>query len=134
MGTLDSIRRFGLLAHAAYVDGRLAPEERAILDRKARDLGVAEPAAAEMLDLARRRQLPFEVPPDAAERARLFDEIVDLEVADGVVQPSEESLLRRLGKTLGLGPADVHERLRAAMERHTLRRTKREPRPEDRSL
>jgi antitoxin component of RelBE/YafQ-DinJ toxin-antitoxin module len=108
---------FGILATGAWIDGTLAPEERALLDRKAGELGLAPDRAARLLELARERRLPFELPVENVARASAFEALIQVGIADGRLAPGEEALLQRVGRSLQVEPDEVRNRLQASLAR-----------------
>lgn len=104
---MDARDRFRLLTAVALVDRRLEPEEQQVLLRAAKSMGLprsdAEGIVRDMLQGGRLTNL---VPPaDPRERAALFQELVRVVLADGVVSPQERMCLGRLAPSFGVGEA-----------------------------
>jgi uncharacterized tellurite resistance protein B-like protein len=134
---MDARDRFRLLTAVALVDARLEPEEQKVLVRAAKSLGLskddAEKVIGEMLQGGKLRNL---VPPsDPRERKKLFDDVVKVVMADGVVSPQERACLARLAPPFGISPADLAAMLdpptlpEVAAEPETKKKTTKAARP-----
>lgn len=101
--------RFRLLAGVALADGRLDEAEQAFLDQCAARLGLspadARRAVEELQQGGRVRNIS--PPDDPGARAALFQELLEVILADRVVTPPEERCLRRLAPGFGVGPEQV---------------------------
>jgi uncharacterized tellurite resistance protein B-like protein len=103
---MDARDRFRLLTALALVDGRLDPPERKVLLRAAKRLELdAEEAEAMLAEMVRGGRVSNLVPPhDPDERRALFDDLVKVALADGVVAPQERATLERLAPSFGVAP------------------------------
>lgn len=112
--------RFKILAAAALMDGTIGPEEQATLVKCARELGVSDVDAEEIIDDTREQKksggLSAKIPRDPKERATMFRSLVDVVAADGQIDKKELKLFLRLGPSFGLNELEVEDLLRAAAE------------------
>lgn len=110
---MDAQDRFKLLTAVALVDARLEQEEQQVLLRAAKAMGLARGAAEEIVrDMLQGGRLTNLVPPaDPAERRALFDDLVRVVLADGVVSPQERTCLARLAPSFGVAPAALAAKL-----------------------
>lgn len=91
----------------ALVDG-LEDEERAVLLRSAQALGLERSAAGAILnDVAGGGRVSVTPPSDPGERRRVFEELVELVLADGEVTPRERSVLGRFAVSYGVDAGEV---------------------------
>ena len=106
---MDPRDQFRLLAGMSLVDGRLQKEEEKVLLRSAKGLGLSkEDASAIVRDLLKGGAVNDLAPPqEPSERRKLFNSLVVLILADGVVSPQETACLQRLAPAFGLDPAKV---------------------------
>ncbi len=114
---MKPLDRFRLIAAASLTDGKLGPAERKILDKAARDLKIEETTAEETIDIIREGgDVTAQIPTDQRERATLFRQLVDIVAADGVIEPSELALFKRLGPSFRLQELEVEDLLRSAAD------------------
>lgn len=116
MGTPYQRRLLESLAHVAYVDNRLAPEERDLLHRKAKSMGIPSSVVDSILTAAASGNLTFVVPTSQEARADFLNDVIDLITADGRLENAENRLLLRLGTQIGFEPAALGRRVRKKME------------------
>ncbi|MGE0706879.1 MAG: DUF4178 domain-containing protein [Planctomycetota bacterium] len=111
--------KFRLLAGVALVDGQLGGREQDVLLRAARTLGVEQDeAVAVVQDLMRGGAVGSTAPPvSARERRELFDLLLDVAAADGVVSPQEMGVLQHLAGSFGLKPGEVPALVQQAIAR-----------------
>ena len=114
---MSAIDRFRFLAAAALVDGKLDAEEKPVLLKAAREMGVPENQIETVLrDVARGGDFTASVPKDPGERAQLFRSMVDVVAADGTIDPKEQQFFRKLSKAFQLNELEVEDILRAASD------------------
>jgi uncharacterized tellurite resistance protein B-like protein len=111
---MDATDRFGVLA-AAALDGSVGPEEREILLKAARELGVIPKMAEQILaETKKGGDLAARIPADPKQRTTLFRSLVDVIAADGQVDKKELALFHRLGPAFGINELEVEDLLRSA--------------------
>ena len=113
-----SRRAFSTLVAAACVAGDLASPEREVLHRKATEYDIPVGLMREIIDQGVQGRLAVAVPPDAAQREALFDDLIDVACADGRIEAPEHHLLAKFAAHLGLQLSDlVAQRREAERER-----------------
>lgn len=114
---MTPLDRFRLIAAASLTDGKLGHRERQILDKAARELKLEETTAEETIDIIREGgDVTAQIPSDPRERSTLFRQLVDIVAADGVIEPSELALFKRLGPSFRLQELEVEDLLRSAAD------------------
>jgi uncharacterized tellurite resistance protein B-like protein len=105
-----------LIAAAALVDGRLQPEEKPILLRCARGLGLTAADAEKALhELKKGGKLPIAAPVSRAEREGLLGDLIAVVVADGRVVEVERAFIDRVAGVFGLDREAVERKLTAEL-------------------
>lgn len=104
---MDARDRFRLLTAVALVDQRLEAEEQQVLLRAAKGLGLPGPDAEEIIrEMLQGGRITNLTPPaDPGERRALFQDLVRVALADGVVSPQERACLGRLAPSFGVAPS-----------------------------
>ena len=110
-------KSFEALVVAAFVDGNLADEERAVLRRKATEMDIPVGQFDEILDRGRKGQLRVFLPSSPEERLELLDSLIDVICADGRLDRTENRLLLRLGGHLKINASALGRRVRARLDR-----------------
>jgi uncharacterized tellurite resistance protein B-like protein len=101
----DARESFRILVAVAFADGVLAPEELALLDRIRARFGIEAAEATRVIDSikADRRALDkLDLSKHSKSGGELFEEMVKIAAADGVIHPSERALLERARRVLGV--------------------------------
>lgn len=114
---MDATDRFRVLAAAAVMDGTVGAEEKQILLKAAKEMGVIEKMALQILGEAKQGgKMSAKIPGDAKQRSTLFRSLVDVVAADGQIDKKELALFQRLGPSFGLNELEVEDLLRSAAE------------------
>jgi uncharacterized tellurite resistance protein B-like protein len=114
---MDATDRFKVLAAAAVMDGSVGAAEKEILLKAAREMGVIDTMARQILDEAKKGgKMSAKIPGDPKQRATLFRSLVDVVAADGEIDKKELALFQRLGPSFGLNELEVEDLLRSAAE------------------
>jgi uncharacterized tellurite resistance protein B-like protein len=111
-------RHFQILAVVAFADRDLAPEEVALLDRIRDRLGLDAAEATRIVDAVkadRRAVEKLELSRPSSGGAELFEDMVKIVAADGVIHPAERKLLERACRALGVDEARLRSLLAYAV-------------------
>lgn len=97
----------------ALVDARLEQEEQKVLLRAAKSMGLPKADAEGIVrDMLQGGRLTNMVPPtDPGERRELFDDLVRVALADGVVSAQERACLARLAPSFGIDAGELGQLL-----------------------
>lgn len=106
---MDARDRFRLMTAVALVDARLEQEEQKVLLRAAKAMGLPKADAETIVrDMLQGGRLTNMVPPsDPGERRELFDDLVRVALADGVVSAQERACLGRLAPSFGIDAGEL---------------------------
>jgi len=114
---MSVVDRFKLMVGVALIDGRLDEEEKPLLFRAAKELGISSAdAKAHIREVAQGGKLKVDVPADPGERAKMFRSLVDLVAADGRLDAKELAFFNKLAGKFRLNELELEEILRAATE------------------
>jgi len=110
---MDARDRFRLMTAVALVDARLEQEEQTVLLRAAKAMGLPKADAETIVrDMLQGGRLSNMVPPsDPAERRELFDDLIRVALADGVVSAQERACLARLAPSFGIDQGELAQLL-----------------------
>ena len=109
---LTPLQRFENLALAASLDGKLDPQERELLGKRARRLGLQPEQVRDAIARVASRQISsFHVPSDATARQRAFGDVVAVLRADGQLAPAEQRALSKLAAQFGVSAAELERAL-----------------------
>lgn len=106
------------MAGMALVDGEMQGEERELLLRSAKGLGINREQAGSIVQdiMGGGTVANLQPPSDPIERGALFQSLVDLIVADGEVSDAERVVLERLAGPFGVDPDSVQGILQKALK------------------
>jgi hypothetical protein len=111
------IDRFRVLCAASMVDGTLGERERKILISAAAELGLDKTTYDQVIVDVKRRGAPsVTIPEDRAERQTLFRLLVDVVAADGLIEPAELEMFKRIGPSFKIHELEVEDLLRSAAD------------------
>ncbi|MGY8653196.1 MAG: TIM44-like domain-containing protein [Verrucomicrobiia bacterium] len=88
-------------------DGHIQEDERAAVLQLASKVGVSEPMVDGLIQAALAGELDAPAPPDNDSARAWLELAADVALADGVVQPTEEAALLKLGSSAGYIRADL---------------------------
>lgn len=86
----------------AAADGKLADEEKQLIQELRRRLGIGDEEFAELCEQVRRDPKKLTVSQDVEEATETFRLMAAMAAADGEIQPAERNLLHRLAEYVGL--------------------------------
>ena len=107
-------RIYRLLVRLAYCDGQVDPSERDVLDafRIKHDL---DPDLGDALERNSAQSDRHNLGADPAERSVLLRAMIEVAVADGVLDPSELARLRAVARAMGVPEAELMRRIQDRM-------------------
>jgi hypothetical protein len=110
---MEARDRFRLMTAVALVDARLEQEEQKVLLRAAKSMGLPKAEAEGIIrDMLQGGRLTNMVPPsEPGERRELFDDLVRVALADGVVSAQERACLARLAPSFGIDAGELAQLL-----------------------
>ncbi len=102
-----ALKQFLNLAVVAYLDGKIEENELTFLRQKQRQLGISDDEARRVLSLVvgGKRDLAATGTPE--ERQALLIDVVEMALADGVVQQGEYDSMVDLARKIGAGPDEL---------------------------
>lgn len=110
---MDSKALFQTLAIAAFVDGEIGPEEKALLDRHAVALKLLPSEAQDILDKVKRKEAAGIAKPEHPQaRLSLFAAVVQIVRADRKLTKTEQKLVKRIGNAFDIPEENVEHALR----------------------
>ncbi len=99
---------FRNLIMLARIDGKVAPEEKALLERISNRLGLTAEQVKEVLDDS--NSYPMIPPVSREERYERFIQLVQMICVDGAVHQKEDILIHRYGIALGFTQERLDEK------------------------
>ncbi len=127
----NSRRIFGALVSAAFVDGSIGDEEKQVLHRKATELDIPVRMFDDFITRGAQGKLRLVVPPGAAQREQMLNDLIEIVCADANLEASEQHLIVRFANHIGVSSSDLRRRVRARMSRRPRERRRPEPPKED---
>lgn len=112
-------RIYPLLSSIAWCDGELAEEERFLLLAFQEDLGLSE-AEAKELEAKGTSLEGLELGDEELELAYLVDGLIEIALADGVIQPEERARLAELASLIDT--PDLVQRMEDRVQQRAARR------------
>jgi uncharacterized tellurite resistance protein B-like protein len=110
---MDKKALFQTLAIAALVDGELAPEEKALLERHAAALKLDPNDAVEIVSRVKKGAITEIARPESPQaRLSLFGAIVQIVRADRKLTKTEQKLVKRIGAAFEIPVENVEHALR----------------------
>lgn len=108
------IGHFRNLVLLARVDGNVSHLEQQLLNKIARRISLTDEQVAEIC--AHPEDYPNIPPTTREERYERFIQLIQLIVADGVIDPNEIKLVKSLGVSLGFTPEKIDEKFPIILE------------------
>lgn len=102
-----AFKQFLNLVVVAYHDGKIEENELAFLRRKQRELGISEDEARRVFSLVVGGQRDFGATGSSEERLGLLNDVVELALADGVLQQGEYEKVLELAAKVGASAEDL---------------------------
>lgn len=97
---------FSAIVRVAFADGKVAPEEKAFLDRLARNLEISETEYEEILENP--LKYPINPPYLYSQRLERLYDLARMVHVDHHLGDKQDSLLRKFGIALGFTPGNVN--------------------------
>ncbi len=108
------IGHFRNLVMLARIDGSVSNLEQQLLNRVARRISLTDEQVAEICNNP--DDYPMIPPATREERYERFIQLIQLIIADGVVDANEVKLVKSLGVALGFTPAKIDEKFPIILE------------------
>jgi len=108
------IGHFRNLVMLARIDGSVSNLEQQLLNRVARRISLTDEQVAEICNNP--NDYPMIPPANREERYERFIQLIQLVIADGVVDASEVKLVKSLGVALGFTPDKIDEKFPIILE------------------
>jgi uncharacterized tellurite resistance protein B-like protein len=102
-----SIDRFRILCTMALVDGRIDEAEKPVLLKAAAQMGVATEEVAGIVRGLAQGRVTAQVPEDPEHKSALFQQLIEVVIADGTVHPRELAFFERVAPRFGVTPAET---------------------------
>lgn len=102
-----AVKQFLNLAVVAYLDGKIEENELTFLRQKQRQLGISDDEARRVLSLVVGGKRDLAAAGTSEERQSLLNDVVEMALADGVIQQGEYESLVDLARKIGAGPDDL---------------------------
>lgn len=106
---------FRNLIMLARIDGNVADEEKALLDRIANRLSLTKEQVKDVMNDA--NNYPMHPPVSREERYERFIQLVQMICVDGVIDPKEDILVHRYGVALGFTEERLDEKYPVILEK-----------------
>ncbi len=106
-GQKKSLKQFLNLAVVAYLDGKIEENELTFLRQKQRQLGISDEEARRVLSLVVGGKRDLAAAGTAEERQSLLNDVVEMALADGVIQQGEYESLVGLAKRIGAAEGEL---------------------------
>lgn len=115
---MEALESFQYLTYMALADGAFQKEEKPLLKKLGKRLGLSSDAMNEVLAAQKKEpKLPRALPKDGKERKALFKNLCRIALADGKVSSEERTLLTKVGKTIGMDKDEVKEYLKSHLNK-----------------
>ncbi|MDF1661714.1 MAG: TerB family tellurite resistance protein [Planctomycetota bacterium] len=115
---MDALESFQYLTYMALADGTLQKEEKPLLKKFGKRLGLSSDAMNEVLAAQKKElKLPKALPKNQSERHALFKNLCRMALADHEVASKEKALLRKVGKSIGMDKKAVEDSLKSRLEK-----------------
>jgi uncharacterized tellurite resistance protein B-like protein len=114
---MDPKDSFRIAAAAVLVDGKVAPEEKTALLALAKEIGLSSGDATSLLkEVAATGKAPLKVPDGKDDRVGLFRALVRIVASDGRVGTREQTFLKRVAPSFGIGVDKIDSWISAALD------------------
>ncbi|GEM_PF-5451073 len=102
-----ALKQFLNLAVVAYLDGKLEENELTFLRQKQRQLGISDDEARRVLSLVVGGERKLAATGTPEERQSLLNDVVEMALADGVIQQGEYDGMVDLARKIGTGQEEL---------------------------